>query len=275
MKRLELFEFEDFQWLPNFLRSGVTNLIKVLHRLTGTPEVLSSLILSIKEKHNFEQIVDLGSGSGGPMLEVIKEINKSNSGNPVNLLLTDFYPNPKVVNNINSQKIVNVRYHESSLDAKDIEKAPKGLKTMIASFHHMKPSVAMEILHSAEKSKQALLIYEIAKNNVPVLIWWLLLPLSLIILIVMSLIMTLFVRPLSFTQLLFTYLIPIIPLVYAWDGQTSLMRTYTFEDIESLLGERNDNKYVWEISEAKKPNGKKAGYYILGYPVNEDRKQSV
>lgn len=31
MKRLELFEFEDFIWLPDFIRNGVTGLIKVLH----------------------------------------------------------------------------------------------------------------------------------------------------------------------------------------------------------------------------------------------------
>ena len=81
----------------------------------------------------------------------------------------------------------------------------------------------------------------------------------------MSLVMTLFVRPLSFSQIFFTYLIPIIPMVYAWDGQASLMRTYTFKDVEELLGEQAED-YDWEIADAKKADGKKLGYYIMGYP---------
>lgn len=85
----------------------------------------------------------------------------------------------------------------------------------------------------------------------------------------MCLIMTPFVKPVTATQLLFTYLIPVIPLVYAWDGQTSIMRTYTFDDIKELIGEQDESSYIWEISDAKKPNGKKAGYYVLGYPVGK------
>ena len=268
MKRIELFEFEDFNWLPKLIRSGVTNLIKVFHRLLGTSAVLSKLLLEVREKYAFNQIVDLGSGSGGPMPEVIEQLNQIEGQNPVNLLLTDLYPNPQVVDAINSQDLPNVQYHSASVNAKDMEAVPDGLKTMVASFHHMPPEVAKQILQSAEKNRQGILIYELAQNNVPVVLWWLLLPISLPILMLMTWIMTPFVRPLSFSQILFTYLIPIIPIVYAWDGQASLMRTYTFGDIKSLLGEGGTNNYTWEIEDAKKDNGKKSGYYILGYPKN-------
>lgn len=132
----------------------------------------------------------------------------------------------------------------------------------------MEPANAKKILQSARQNRQPILIYEIAKNNIPTLLWWLLLPLSLVILIVMSWVMTLLVRPLSFTQIFFTYLIPIIPIIYAWDGQASLMRTYTFADIKSLLGEE-DKDYQWTLGDAKKANGRKMGYYIMGYPKHD------
>ncbi len=54
-------------------------------------------------------------------------------------------------------------------------------------------------------------------------------------------------------------------IVYAWDGQASIMRTYTLEDTETLIGERKNTTYTWEMCQAKNKNGKKAGYYILGY----------
>ena len=83
----------------------------------------------------------------------------------------------------------------------------------------------------------------------------------------MSLVMTPFVKPLRFSQLFFTYIIPVIPLLYAWDGQASLMRTYTFKDIDELIGENKNVDYIWKIAEAKNRNGKTAGYYIFGKSV--------
>lgn len=265
MKRLELFEFEDFSWFPEIIRTSMTNLIVVFHKMMGTSTVLSNLILDLQKKHFFNQITDLGSGSGGSMLDVIQQINKNQKGEEVKLVLTDLHPNPQMVEKINNLKLKNVTYHDQPINAINIDKAPKGLKTMIASFHHMNPTIAKKILHTAQANREPILIFELAKNNIPTLLWWLFLPISLIILILMSAVMTLFVRPLTFQQILFTYFIPIIPLAYAWDGQASLMRTYTFDDVKNLIGEINDD-YHWEIDDAKKANGKKLGYYILGYP---------
>ena len=45
-----------------------------------------------------------------------------------------------------------------------------------------------------------------------------------------------------------------------------LLRTYTFEDINEELLPIVENNYIWEIKHAKKRNGKKLGYYILGIP---------
>ncbi|WP_062059880.1 hypothetical protein [Aquimarina longa] len=268
MKRIELFEFEDFDWLPKIIRTGATNLIIVLHKMMGTAEVITELVLTIHKKYKFSQITDLGSGSGGPMPEVLNKIHNINKHSSIRLMLTDLYPNPKIVQKINAQKLENITYNEQSVDATTIGKAPAGLKTMIASFHHMRPAIAKKILQSAQENEEPILIYEIAKNNIPVVVWWLLLPISLTILMIMSLIMTLFVRPLTFTQVLFTYLIPIIPIVYAWDGQASLMRTYTKKDIEGLLDVDENIRYHWDIADAQKTNGKNLGYYIMGYPTD-------
>ncbi|MFZ1809175.1 MAG: hypothetical protein WAU36_18220, partial [Cyclobacteriaceae bacterium] len=179
MKRIELFEFEDFHWLPGVIRTGVTNLIIVLHKLIGTSKVIKGLILNIHQKHKFSQITDMGSGSGGPMLDVIKEWNDGNTDENLNLVLSDVYPNPQVVDKINSQKFPNVTYQASPLDATNMKSAPNGLKTMIASFHHMNPTMAKKILKSAQDTRQPILLYEIAKNNIPTLLWWILLPISL------------------------------------------------------------------------------------------------
>lgn len=231
-----------------------------------TTGVLKGVIQEVREKVEFSQIVDLGSGSGGPMIDVVQQLNASeNVTSQIDLLLTDKYPNHKFIDLINGRSIPNVRYSKKPVDARDISQMPAGLKTMIASFHHMKPKVAKQILQSAEESKEPILIYEIAENNVPVILWVLLLPISLMILILMVIFMTPFVKPLRLSQIVFTYIIPIIPIVYAWDGQASIMRTYTKNDVLSLINESEDSSYQWEVASAKKKNGKQAGYYIFGW----------
>ena len=265
MKRVQLFEFEDFDWFPTWIRASMTNLIAVLHRMLGTKEVLVSLINKIQEKHPFSQLVDMGSGSGGIMPEVIQELNTRNK-NPIKLLLTDLYPNQQFIDYINNEDIENVNYSENSLDATNLNQGPKGLKTMVNSFHHMPPEKAKQILKSAQENKQPLLIYEIAENKMPLILWWILLPISLIILFIMALFMTSFCRFLSIKQLIFTYLIPIIPVFYAWDGQASMPRMYTFDDINELLEDPISDSFTWKMKSATKENGKKLGYYILGLP---------
>lgn len=264
MKRIQLFEFEDQAWLPKFIRTAITNLIVVFHKMTGTTEVIATLLQDAGEAHPFPRIVDMGSGSGGAMPEVVRKLNEG-SGTKVELILSDLYPHPDIIQAFNSNGDDLITYHKEPLNATRMDQMPEGIKTMVNSFHHMPPLVAKEILQSAEKNKQPFLVYEMAENNIPIVLWWLLLPLSLVILVIMCLCMTPFVHPLTWHQLVFTYLIPVIPLVYAWDGQASLVRTYTFKDIESLIGERSPD-YTWKMGQGLRKNGKKAGYYILGYP---------
>ena len=266
MKRVGLFEFEDFHWLPQFIRSGITNLLQALHKMMGTPQVISDLLLMMDGISPYSEIVDLGSGSGGPMLMALDLLNKQHSGTPKKLLLTDRYPSPEVVNQVNERGLENVHYREDPVDATQLEAAPGGLKTMIASFHHMPPNAAQAILNSSAKSGQPILIYEIAQNKIPFWLWLLLLPLSLLILMMMTWLITPFVRLLLLSQRIFTYLIPIIPISYAWDGQASLMRTYAFKDVEQMIAQVAAPSYRWELAEAKKPNGKALGYYIMGIP---------
>ena len=45
------------------------------------------------------------------------------------------------------------------------------------------------------------------------------------------------------------------------------MRTYTFDDVRSLIGQDSSTDYTGEVDDAIKENGKKDGYYILGYAM--------
>lgn len=266
MKRIQLFEFEDYAWFPVWLRTCMTNLIMVLHRMMGVSEVLAYLIFRVIKEKNLSKIVDLGSGSSGAMPDVMEALRELDSLRHLELLMTDLYPNKEIARRFNENTADNITYSETPVDVTEMGSVPNGLKTLINSFHHMPPEKARKILKSAEENQQPILIYEMADNKIPLLIWIVLLPISLVILMIMTWFMTPFVKALTWKQLVFTYLIPIIPICYAWDGQASLPRMYATKDVEELLEGLGVNNYYWEHGPAKRSNGKKLGMYIVGYP---------
>jgi hypothetical protein len=267
LKRIQLFEFEDLKWFPNWMRSCMTNLLVVLQKMLGIREVLADLIAGVIKDSSIDQIVDLGSGSGGIMPEVFQTLQEEYHLTSIKMTLTDLYPNKDLVERINSEiKLSGLSYNPKSVDATNFKEIPPGLKTMVNSFHHMPPQQAREILASAQSANQPLLIYEMGENKIPVLVWALLLPISLAILMLMVLFMTPFVRPLNWQQIVFTYLIPFIPLCYAWDGQASLPRMYATKDVEYLISTLETTSYNWKLGHATRKSGKKMGNFILGTP---------
>ena len=74
MKRVHTPEIEDASWFPSTLRTAMTNLIVVFARKTGVIPVLASLVSRAVEARKLDRVVDLGSGGGGSMPEVIEHV---------------------------------------------------------------------------------------------------------------------------------------------------------------------------------------------------------
>jgi len=148
MKRIHLFELEDFSWFPNWLRTCMTRLIVVMHRLTGTSEDLAEVIAKALKASGTNNIVDLCSGSGGPMPEVVDILDEKYGLKNVQLTLTDLYPNLEAAERFNNQAD-NISYETQPIDATNINADTQGLRTMICSFHHIKPDKAKQILVAA------------------------------------------------------------------------------------------------------------------------------
>lgn len=93
MKRIQLFEFEDFNWFPNWLRKCLTRMMVVMHKLLNTSEEMAELVNRALKHTENNTIIDLCSGSGGPMPRVLNILeDKYRVQNP-KLIMTDLFPN--------------------------------------------------------------------------------------------------------------------------------------------------------------------------------------
>ena len=260
MKRIQLFELEDYPWFPHWLRACLTRLMVVMHNLLDTPADIAALLTKAMRHTKQHTIVDLCSGGGGPMREVFRVLQAQPGGEQLNLTLTDLYPNQEVAAAINNGPNPALTYRLAPVDALQVPAELVGVRTMVGSFHHMNPATARRILQHARDSRQAICIYEMSDNSLPIALWWVSLPM----LFLMVFFLTPFARPLTWKQLLFTYLLPIIPLCFAWDGAVSNARTYTLDDMDQLLAGLETEDYKWEIG---RHTGKAKKLYLLGLPL--------
>ena len=260
MKRIHLFELEDFAWFPNWIRIGVTRLIVVMHKFLGSSADLVQLLSRALAHSESAAIVDLCSGSGGPMLEVYRTLKKQPGLDGLTLTLTDLYPNLTLAAAIKGQGDAALRYDTQSINAADVAPELRGVRTLVGSFHHMRPEVARRILQDAKEKRQAICVYDLSDNSFPISLWWVALPLNFLV----ALFITPFARPLTVKQLLFTYALPVIPFCFAWDGAVSNARTYTLGDMATLLEGLQSDGYTWETGLI---SGKAKKLYLLGLPT--------
>lgn len=259
MKRVQLFEFEDLSWFPHWIRTCMTRLILVVHKMLNTDEEFSDLLAKHFNEFGTTQIIDLCSGSGGPMPNVIDLLETKHGINDIQLTLTDLYPDKASADKINVAN-PSVNYKLEPVDATDIPNNLSGIRTMIASFHHMEKEKAKKILSSAVQSRQPICIFEISDNGYPAILAWTAFPIN----IISCLFITPFVKSITWQQIVFTYLIPILPICFAWDGAVSNLRTYTLSDIDILLEGVDSKNYKWEKGIVK---GKSKKIFLIGKPV--------
>ena len=72
-----------------------------------------------------------------------------------------------------------------------------------------------------------------------------------------------FIRPFRLGRIIFTYLIPIVPLFVWWDGIVSSLRTYSVKEMNELVKSiDNQEIFDWEIGKLK--SGPGVILYMLG-----------
>ncbi len=67
--------------------------------------------------------------------------------------------------------------------------------------------------------------------------------------------------------MVWTYLIPVVPLVSFFDGLVSCLRTYSVQELRELSEGLDAKDYQWEIGERKSTAGPIPITYLIGVPT--------
>ena len=253
MGRIHLFEFEDLSWFPSFLRNYGTDFLQFLSNKTKMYKPIISIIKKGLEKSGTNQIIDLGSGGGGGLIWLNSELKKDIPN--LKITLTDYYPNISAFK-FTKKQAGNFEFVEKSVDARNVPAELNGLRTQFLSLHHFKSDDAKQILQNAISSNSSIAIFEAQERSVPSILAMLFSPISVLL-------TAPFIRPFKLGRIIFTYLIPIVPLFVLWDGIVSSLRTYSVKEMNELIDKLNGKEnYDWEVNKVK--SGTSVVLYLLG-----------
>jgi len=230
MRRLHLFEFGDQTWVPKIFRKYLHELLQ--YQVCRFYRPIIPILLDWIKTNNIDKVTDLASGKGGPWPYLIHEIQKEIPS--FQLELSDINPYP----------IEGLEYNPNIVDLRNPASIPKGALTIFTGFHHLKPTEVEVFLNTVSNNNQPLFMADFVERK-PLKI------LGMILSPVVVLIDTVRIKPFSFLRILFTYLIPMIPLMYMWDGAISHARAYSISELNKYASNLESTDYVFEFIQTK------------------------
>jgi len=257
MRRVQFVELHEQPWFPSSIRDEITDALQFGFHLFKVYSPVAPLLQRALGSTRSRSIVDLCSGGGGPWVELSRKLE----GGPavVQIWLTDKYPNLRAFENIRTVSENHIAFYPGPVDAMNVPRELKGLRTMFTSFHHFSPEGARAILQNAVDAGESIGIFEAtrrAPSTIGLMFAW----------VLMLVVCTPWIRPFRWSRLLWTYLVPIIPLVLLFDGVVSCLRTYRPQELRELAEKLTAAEYQWECGEYSRGIGEAPITYLIGYP---------
>ncbi len=257
MRRRQWIEIAEQPWCPAALRDGVTDYLQfVIDRGAPYAAAVPLLADALRGAGPVAPVVDLGSGAGGPWRALPGRL--AAAGIPVRVRLTDAYPNQAAFARLARETGGVVAGESRPVAAHAVPADLVGFRTSFSAFHHFPPAVARRVLADAVGRRAGVAVFEGTRRDARCLLFMLVVPL-------LVLLATPWLRPFRWSRLALTYLLPAIPLVALIDGVVSCLRTYTPDELRALTASvAGGDAYAWTAGEAGP--GPIPMTYLIGRP---------
>ncbi|KAF2169802.1 hypothetical protein M409DRAFT_64807 [Zasmidium cellare ATCC 36951] len=266
--RWQLFEFADLWIIPPFIKHDQQDALSArwTKKLITLPQdhtpaelladivetTLSDLSSSSQQSSSTWTVVDVGSGTGGPLPIIDRLVNHGRTElgqNPIQFLLSDLHPHldswmrhasrsetlsfvPQAVDARNPPFSVISSTTEGDKEAAYLEglesNGTKVFRLFASTFHHFDDETARRVLKSSLETSDGFAVVELQERTIFSLVMvllenWLLL------------LMAVFWFWNDPVHLFFTYCVPVLPVTQCLDGLVTCLRIRSFDEVLRLL----------------------------------------
>jgi hypothetical protein len=150
-------------------------------------------------------------------------------------------------------------YQAELVDATQVPSSLPGFRTMFSAFHHLDPGQARTALADAVMHGEGIAVFEMGGKR-SVLMLLAVLPVPVRVLLAVP-----FIRPFRWSTLLWTYLVPLLPIVLLMDSIVSVLRIYSREELRGLT--TGLDSYRWCTGTVRSKPIPVPVLYLVGVPI--------
>jgi hypothetical protein len=259
LRRVHLFELHEQAWLPGSLRDAVTDILQWILNLTKTYAAAEPRLRAALKQSRASQVVDLCSGAGGPWLWMQERLAAQKT--PVDVWLTDQYPNEALLRTLQKRtsRGRGLRYYLSPVEATRIPSDLQGFRTLFTAFHHFPPEKARTLVQQAVEHREGIAIFEVPRRSIMTVVGCFLFPIGAFLAVPLM-------RPFRWSCLLWTYLVPLAPLILCFDGLVSCLRAYSLIELSEIAQIHTTEGYQWQFGEEQQGRFSFKVTYLVGFP---------
>ncbi len=261
LPRLQLFEFNDLDWVGTDLRDTIIESLSRGLRWGRTLHGLVEPFARFLDQAGTRRVLDVCAGAGGPAQILTEEFRRAGR-EPPELLLTDLFPRAAAWARLARVESA-VSAHPEPVDATAIPAAlGEGRARMIVNaFHHFPPELAARIVQDAVRARAPIWISEPFDRSP--LMFLSFAPFGLAALLANPALSP--ERTLGKALLSWGPLLPLSLSISAWDGFVSTLRAYEEPELRAMV-EPSGEGYRWTYGTYAYALGGR-GYYFYGVPT--------
>ena len=230
MKRFRGKELHERPWFPRLWRDELTEFLSFFARHSGVYRpALDKIAAFLRDPEIPAVYTDLCAGAGGYELGFVRKLRKL-TGRGVQARLTDLYPNAhwEKLAALGQGGITAVC---TSLPASQAVADYEGCSVMFSGLHHFDPEELRNIITIAAKRRRTLVFCDYSRRSVAEEF------LPMLFAVPFMIVTAPLVWPFSWKRLLFTWVLPVLPLLLWIDGWLSRLRAYHPDELRKIVAE--------------------------------------
>jgi hypothetical protein len=252
MRRLTIPEIEDQSFTPAWLRDLLTDFLCQMATSLELYAPVKPLIERMLRSSETRAVVDLCSGAGGPWRSL------ADADWTVPVTLTDLRPHTgrDWLSDVGS----GFSYESEPVDALHVPARLAGVRTLFSGLHHLSDAEARALFESAMEEKCPIGAFEFVERRSGRL------AVDAVMAPLLVLLLTPQIQPRLVRRYVFTYFIPLVPLVVLWDALASDLRSRTVAELEALVEPLQSPEYCWEVGTVESARTRTPITYVIGEP---------
>ena len=223
-------ELHEHGWFPALWRDQLTDFLSFFNIYSGTYKPALRRMLDILRSPDMPSVyTDLCAGCGLYDWRFAQYLSK-HLGRSLRVRLTDLYPSYRQWKEIAELSGGMVEPAGRPLSAAEAIRRFEGLHVMFSGLHHFSPDGIGEMVRSAVENGRTLAFFDYARRT-----WLLWEALMMLASLPFMIVTAPLVWKFSWKRLLFTWVIPVLPLLLLIDGWLSRLRAYRPEELQKIL----------------------------------------